>query len=168
MLATGGNAVRINIRKCRVSYQLMLATNNTAVAGSLWRWATRCLSRANLHPAATLLVPDPPFQVLSKELEAHGHWQIKRCGFTELLQMFTDSEKQTTIQVHPALWVSGCIDACLDGKGGTFAGPISLVTLAKGDNMPGTWYNAMGDGWRHVHVVMGKVHLCMCSVFATE
>lgn len=34
MLATGGNAVRINIRKCRVSYWLVPATNNTAVSGS--------------------------------------------------------------------------------------------------------------------------------------
>lgn len=121
MLAAGGNAIRINIHKRRVSYRLVLATNNTAVAGSLRRWAMRCLSQANLHPAASLLVPDPPFWVLSKELGAHGHWQIKWRGFTELLQMFTDSEKRTTIQVHSALSVSGCVDACLGGKGGTFA-----------------------------------------------
>ena len=39
ILATGGNAMRTITLKCRVSYQFMLATNNTAADGSLWRWA---------------------------------------------------------------------------------------------------------------------------------
>lgn len=169
MLATGGNAIRINIHKRRVSYRLVLATNNTAVAGSLRRWAMRCLSQANLHPAASLLVPDPPFWVLSKELGAHGHWQIKWRGFTELLQMFTDSVWEADNYSSPPCPVSVRLRRCLFGwEGRHLCGPISLVTLAKGDNVPGTWYNAMGDGWRCVPVVKEKVHLCMCSVLATE
>lgn len=70
--------------------------------------------------------------------------------------------KQLFKSILTCVCLSGCINACLGGKRGTFA--ISLVSVAKGDNMPGSWYNAMGDGSSHVHFAMGKVHLWTCSV----
>lgn len=70
--------------------------------------------------------------------------------------------KQLFKSLLPCEGLSGCINAFLGGKGGTFAGPISLGTLTKRINMPGSWYNAMGAGSRQC-ILQWKKCTCGCA-----